>query len=251
MRHWIYRLMAAAALALTTLSGCVGQVDDEEDDGPVNGDPAGEAGAPGLLFDFTATWCVNCPRMAVAIEEAAAQRPGKVFPVSIHFRDAMAFAAGEAIASRFGIASYPSLIVNLDPSSLTTATAKDLILSRMDATAAGRKAACTVVGTVEDGRINVDITAAEAGNYRLAALLLEDGIVAPQTGGTDTYVHNDVLRAILSSDIDGDPLGSLTAGASAQRTITLPNDLPARGHLLLYVMDADRAQLNAISRVII
>lgn len=241
--------MAAAALALTTLSGCVGQVDDEEEDGPVNGNPTDLTGAPGLLFDFTATWCVNCPRMAVAIEEAAAQRTGKVFPVSIHFRDEMAFAAGEAVASRFGIASYPSLIVNLDPSSLTTATAKDLILARMDATAAGRKAACTIAGTVAEGEIGVDITAAEAGTYRLAALLLEDGIVAPQTGGTDTYVHNDVLRAILSADIDGDPLGSLTAGETVRRTVALPDDLPARGHLLLYVTDAEKGQLNAVSRL--
>ena len=32
-----------------------------------------------LVLDFTGTWCVNCPKMEAALEEAMAARPGKVF----------------------------------------------------------------------------------------------------------------------------------------------------------------------------
>ena len=38
---------------------------------------------------------------------------------------------------------------------------------------------------------------------------------APQTGGSDDYVHDNILRKILSADIFGEDLGALEAGASA------------------------------------
>lgn len=202
------------------------------------------------MLDFTATWCVNCPRMHTAIEEAAQERPGTVFPVSIHFHDDMATPEGEALVSRFKIQSYPSLIVNLDASSLMTATAKDLLLARLDATAKGRKAACGIALTQgEGGALEVAVTAKETGTYRLGVLLLEDGIVAPQTGGTADYVHDNVLRAVLSESVDGDNLGLLGAGQSIQRSFDAKAAIPASGkyHFLAYVIDADKDQINTVT----
>ena len=240
------RLLALAA-ALFCLTACVGQKDDEEDIVDPGTNPGGtETGAPGIVLDFTATWCVNCPRMAQAIEEVVHERPGTVFPVSIHFHDDLAIPAGEALVTRYGIQSYPSLIVNLEASTLMTATSRELIIARLDATAEGRKAACTLEGQVSGSQLDVQVTAAEEGRYRLGVLLLEDGIVAPQTGGTDTYVHDNVLRGILSDGIDGDDLGSLNAGASAQKQYPLPTDISENRHLLVYTLDADKGQVNAV-----
>lgn len=241
------RLMAYAAVLLC-LGACVGQKDDEDTDPGTTPDITGE-GADGIVLDFTATWCVNCPRMVQAIDEAAHERPGTVFPVSIHFHDDLAIPAGEALVTRYGIQSYPSLIVNLDASTLTTATSKDLILSRLDATSKGRKAACTIEGQVTENQLEVTVTAAEDGHYRLGILVLEDGIVAPQTGGSDNYVHNHVLRGMLSDSLDGDDLGSLGAGSLAQKQYALPTDAATPRYLLLYTTDADKGQVNAVNNL--
>ena len=101
-------------LLCLALAACVGHpADDLDDDEIIGPGPQTEEGAPSLLLDFTATWCVNCPRMASAVEEAARLRPGSVFPVSIHFRDDMSTPEGEATASAFGVQAYPSLIIKL------------------------------------------------------------------------------------------------------------------------------------------
>ena len=57
----------------------------------------------------------------------------------------------------------------------------------------------TVIGGVtrlEKDTVYADISIAskEAGLYALNAFLLEDGLVYPQTGGADDYVHNNVIR---------------------------------------------------------
>ena len=178
-----FKILFAALIA----TACVGHPADDEDDFPGPGGPDGqpveEAAAPGLVLDFTATWCVNCPRMTSAIEEAIAQRPSAIFPVCVHFKDAFSFHEGEALASYFDIQEYPSAIVNLDKGTLTTATSKDIILSRIDASA-GKKP-CQIELSYSSGVISASVTASEPGTYRIGALLLEDGLVAPQTGGSE------------------------------------------------------------------
>ena len=79
--------------------------------------------------------------------------------------------------------------------------------------------------------------------------LLEDGIVAPQTGGTADYVHDNVLRAVLSESVDGDNLGLLGAGQSIQRSFDAKAAIPASGkyHFLAYVIDADKDQINTVT----
>ena len=176
-----YRLFLLALLA----TACVGHPADDEDDfpvpGPQDGQPSEEVFAPALVLDFTATWCQNCPRMTSAIEEAMAERPGTIFPVCVHFGDEFSFAEGTALSTLFGVQAYPSAIVNLDKGTLTTATSKDIILARIDA--AERKEPCKIDLSYSEGTLTADITATSAGTYCLGALLLENGLVAPQKGG--------------------------------------------------------------------
>ena len=244
-----YRILILSALVL---SACVGHpADDEDDFGPEiptidpSGEeedatdtppetPSGDVFGPGLLLDFTATWCVNCPRMAQAIEEAAAERPGTIFPVSVHFHDDFSYAAGEALAEYFGIQAYPSLIVNLDKATLTTVTSKSIIFLRIDSFDSPADP-CTLDLSYSGGVLHADVTAASAGSYKLGALLLEDGLVAPQTGGTDDYVHDNILRKILSADIFGEDLGTLESGAAVKKEFSV-GELPSGSfHVVAYV----------------
>ncbi len=64
MKRFLLILLASAAVS------CVGQLDDDEPGGG-GGSTVVSEGA-GVLLDFTATWCVNCPRMHEAIGQAQA-----------------------------------------------------------------------------------------------------------------------------------------------------------------------------------
>lgn len=191
--------------------GCVGQKEDPDEpldpqEIPVEPvEPSSDAGRC-LVLDFTGTWCVNCPRMEAAIQAAMQSRPGVIVPVSVHclLLDPMALLPLSAdLAGRFGVSAYPSVVVNLQKSSLFSVTSEELLLARCDALLKERGKASSISAEVaeKDGvlSVNVRATASKPGDYTLHILVLEDGITAAQTGGTENHVHNNVLREWFDS----------------------------------------------------
>lgn len=202
-------------ILLCALVSCVGQKDDPEDEITPGGGTVTEKGV-GIVLDFTATWCVNCPRMTTAIEEALAEKP--FIPICVHFQDNFVCDQGKQLVSHFGVEAYPSAVMNMDKSTLITATSKELIITKLDAASSGKEP-CTIDATLDaDGTLKVKVTASEDGLYTLSAALLEDGLVAPQTGAGDNYVHDNVFRGFLQEDLLGEYLGQILAGASTERT---------------------------------
>ena len=163
-----------------------------------------------LVLDFTGTWCVNCPKMDAAIEEAMAARPGRIVPVSVHcMADPMRIKPlCDNLAKQFKVSAYPSAVVDMDPESLITQSSSELLLSHIDrllesrGVSAGIRIESTLDG--EDLSVTVETKAVQDGEYALSIILLEDGIVAKQTGADDgeNHVHNNVLRQWE----DGDPV---------------------------------------------
>lgn len=164
-----------------------------------------------LVLDFTGTWCVNCPKMDAAIEEAMAARPGRIVPVSVHCMavDPMYLKpTSDNLVKRFGVKAYPSAVVDLDPESLISTTSSELLLSHIDrllesrGVSAGIRIESTLDG--ENLSVTVEAKAVQDGEYALSIILLEDGIIAKQTGADDgeNHVHNNVLRQWE----DGDPI---------------------------------------------
>lgn len=164
-----------------------------------------------LVLDFTGTWCVNCPKMDAAIEEAMAARPGRIVPVSVHCMavDPMYLKpTSDNLVKRFGVKAYPSAVVDLDPESLISTTSSELLLSHVDrllesrGVSAGIRIESTLDG--ENLSVTVEAKAVQDGEYALSIILLEDGIIAKQTGADDgeNHVHNNVLRQWE----DGDPI---------------------------------------------
>lgn len=153
-----------------------------------------------LVLDFTGTWCVNCPKMQAAIDEVMEERPGRVIPVSVHcMADPMRIKPlCDDLAKRFKVSAYPSAVVDLDPESLITQSSSELLLSHIDRLLEARGPAAGVrIETVlegEDLTVTAEMTAVREGAYSLEIILLEDGIVYSQTGGTEDYVHNSILR---------------------------------------------------------
>ena len=241
-------------LILPLLFSCVGQKDDEDELPPDTPVAPADAAGQSLLIDFTATWCVNCPRMSSAVEEAVAERPGSIVPLCVHYADALACADGNSLVTLFGVQAYPSAVIDMDPSSLTTATSKDILLSRIDERASLKRPACTLEATAASpsgGRLeaSVSVTARAAGEYRLWVLLVEDGIVAPQTGGSETQVHNHVLRRFLHTGSGGYALGTLSDGASGSWEASFDGLSLDGCRLVVFVTEADTSLVNAVLSV--
>ncbi|MBQ1750394.1 MAG: Omp28-related outer membrane protein, partial [Bacteroidales bacterium] len=154
-----------------------------------------------LVLDFTATWCVNCPRMEAAFAAAMEARPGRLVPVSVHFVDAFAVEEGTALVTKFGVSEYPTAVIDMDPSSAFTTTSSELLLSGVDKLLAARPLAGGIrMESGADGSVKVEITAVEAGDYTINVMLLKDGEIAPQTGGETNHVHNNILRQHLKAE---------------------------------------------------
>ncbi len=235
-------------LALALVSGCVGHPADDEEDGPVGPvTPPTEEVSAGLVMDFTATWCVNCPRMTNAIEELMNETKGNIYPVCIHFRDDFSTNETEAIAADFNVQSYPSVVVNLDKSSLVTTTSKSLILAKLKEATKANKAPCVIEASAQDGKLSVEVTATDAGTYALGALLLENGVTAAQTGSTEDYVHNDILRKVLSASLAGEDLGTLKSGESIEKEFSFEITPGKDYHILTYVTDG--GLVNAVEKI--
>ena len=215
MKRFLLILLAFAAVS------CVGQLDDDD---PIGGGGSAEVSeGAGIVLDFTATWCVNCPRMHEALEQAQAARPGKIIPISVHFQDEMMCDDGKELIKRFEVVAYPTAVANMDAKSLTTATSAELLLAKVDAAVSGKKP-CAIEGQLQpDGTLTVSVTAQESAGYALSVALLEDGIVAAQTGASENYVHNNVFRGFLQERLWGDSLGFLDAGVPVTRTYTVPD----------------------------
>ncbi|MBO4446612.1 MAG: Omp28-related outer membrane protein [Bacteroidales bacterium] len=203
---------------LLTLTCCIGQKDDPETDPGTVVDPepepepgtqddeGGDYLARTLALDFTGTWCVNCPKMHAAISTACQENPDRIVPVSVHCLpiDPMTLSPlSSDLAKRMGVSAYPSVVVDLEPSTLFTAASPELLIMQcnkmmqMRGKAAGLKVSSTLEGGSSD--IEVEMTTVREGSYTLHLLLLEDGISAAQTGASADYIHNDVLRAWLDA----------------------------------------------------
>ena len=211
MRKWLYIF-----LALLPMLACVGQKDDPfEDPGPDDPGTVDPGGADegkdffrrSLVLDFTGTWCVNCPKMEAAIFETMEARPGRVVPVSVHCMmvDPMYVKPlSDDLVARFGVKAYPSAIVDMDPESLVSQSSPELLQSHIDrllevrGAAAGIRIESSLEG--ENYTVKATMKAVRDGDYALVVLVLEDGIVAAQTGGTTDHVHNNILRSWFESD---------------------------------------------------
>ena len=169
--------------ALMLACACVGQKDDPEDPSvdPTPSNPSETVSGSCLVLDFTGTWCVNCPRMESALEEAMASRPGLIVPVSVHCLNLDPLAPlplSSDLAARFGVTGYPSVVVDLDKNSLFSATSPELIISKCEAALAARGKPAQLVLEQSGSTIKFTAKIKEKGDYTMHLLVLEDGLVA-------------------------------------------------------------------------
>lgn len=208
-------------LLLAACWACVGQKEDPEEIDPQSGvEPGGATEGDRffhrvLAFDFTATWCQYCPNMTEALMTAKQQRPGRIVDIAVHYSDEMSAMEAEAIVQRFKVSAFPTALLDLDPATKFTRQEAGRFTDYVDKTVPLPACGVALASSYKEGvlGLSVSVRAVADGSYAVAAALVEDGIVAAQTGAGSQYVNNAVLRGFLGDGgMDGKSIGSLKAG---------------------------------------
>ena len=222
------RHLLSLLCCLLPLTGCVGQHEPEDPVPRPVIDPFDGSADIGtrffhrvLAFDYTATWCQYCPNMEEALGSAKQLRPGRIVEMAVHQYDEMAVPVCDTLVGHFGIAAFPHVVFDFDGSTKIQRQEVALLTDYVDRVIP-QPACGLAIDASTPGSVNVRMKAVEAGTYRLAAALVEDGIVARQTGYGDNYVNNAVIVRMLSASYAGDDPGSLQAGEEFARTYTVP-----------------------------
>lgn len=220
-------------------SACTGQKDDPTPESPVKPvtpSPEEEEGKVffrrALAMDFTATWCQYCPQMAKAVEEAAQLRPGRIVDMAVHVDDAFALEQGESLANLFGVEYLPSLVFDMDKTTLFNEQKTSKVVDYVDKMSS--KDACGIAISWKNRTVKVTVKAAVAGNYKLAVAVVEDKIMTTQAGYGNNYENHSVLRSYLTPTVEGVSLGTLKAGAEASKTFSL--EVAPNQRIVAYVL---------------
>ncbi|HZG00702.1 MAG TPA: Omp28-related outer membrane protein, partial [Chitinophagales bacterium] len=228
-----------------------------------------------ILEEVTGVRCVNCPEAHELAKQIATDHPGRVELVSIHTgffavpygfsNENFKIAQGTSIESYLGgPLSYPLASVDR----FLPAGQSDLLLDKAfwGGLAAQR---------VEDSlRVEIDLAnsynaATRTLNVTLSAeylfdigdaqkinvLLTESGIVDPQLtpDGVDTfYVHDNVLRAVLTEATGDAVTETTTSGTALQRTysFTLPSGLVAENCRVIAFIAKETADSKEVLQVV-
>lgn len=194
-----------------------------------------------LAMQMTGTGCPNCPYMTVAIRQILgnAADAQKVFFVGAHGynqSDPMQTATTAAITQAYGNGAFPAVSTNMRKDKIAGAYSdptmtRNEVMKLVNAEY-NREVKAGVSAAVEKGTDKIIITAgvkaAEAGNYRVGAWVLEDGIVATQANNGvqgDFNTHDNVVRDVAGRpakrDFTGDMVGSMAAAEVREHVMTI------------------------------
>lgn len=200
--------------AIVTLTTEAGEYTVTVRQNPVSGvDYSAEFFRHSIGLRFTATWCGYCPMMGEAFSNAHSNYSDRFIPISLHASSSqggLAFTGTSTLESYYKVSGYPSGYINdiAEVQNYAVSTTTNIIQGLVDEATEDypAKTAIAATSTLSGNvlELNVQVAAKEGrSDYKLVALVLEDGIVYPQQSGGSNYVHNYVARQSLT-DIKGD-----------------------------------------------
>ena len=192
-----------------------------------------------LLLQHTGTYCSNCPNLMTALKELSqldeyADKYQHVAAHSYNQEGDPAYSQAAAnLSQAFCDGYYPELTFNLTKentgTSLALKTITDIIDNlHKDVADVGIAAAAGLSGNTVG--VNVQIKAAKAGQYRIAAWVLEDGIRGKQEGASEDWMntHSNAVRVMagntLNMRIYGEKMGELQPGQTAEKSFSIVLD---------------------------
>lgn len=190
-----------------------------------------------LIEEFTAHWCPYCHPALKYLDNLLQNYEDRVILVCHHVRaDNFVIPASDILYRTYGIKGIPTCMVNRTKS----VYGSGFVFSPLNLKADVLDKQLAIPATVHiEAKTSYNKTTKELkveviGNLlrsypkaRLNVYLLQDGIVSPQSGGGgNNYVHNNALRAILStSGLWGDQLGVSVGRFSKTYTYTMPDKI--------------------------
>lgn len=171
-----------------------------------------------LIEEFTSQSCPNCPDGIATLREAIAgmQHPEKAAWVAHHSgyqNDIFTLKGDLTIASKLGVYSAPDCIIDrmavdygrgVSEFDWHPAYATSALLDDLTSTPANATIAMNV--SLQDSTLTVDVNGMSYPNdCYITVLLCQNGIKAAQSYGGDNFLHNEVIRAYLTS-AEGDKL---------------------------------------------
>lgn len=169
-----------------------------------------------LGFQFTGTWCPNCPIAIKAIHDLEESEDGDDFVfVAVHVGDGLTTTASTIVNTNFSVASYPTIkvgslsgayaenIINALPSSTVMSNIKEAVDKSIETPA---KTALSVSNLLVDNTvvsIRADIKVADASSIGVGSMILADNVYLEQQnnctesqlplGDLDVSNHKNVL----------------------------------------------------------
>ena len=195
-----------------------------------------------LAMKFTATWCAPCATMASSFEKAMTLYPNKIEEINIHNDTDFPFDSYSGIASIFKVNSFPSVFVDLRKRVYNNDNAPSLLVEAVKETESNypTKTGISFISTMTGNTLNLNIKLyiKEKGDYKVTAVLLEDGLVAAQNGAGNNFVHNHTARKAIS-DITGDVFSTTANNKTVEKnySVTLPSSYNKDNlRILVYVL---------------
>lgn len=176
-----------------------------------------------LAMYFTSTGCTSCPSATKGLKTVQDANPGMISVVAFHSHmgsvpDPMTIPETTLFnAVLGGFDGLPRLFWNMRQG--THLIGPSFTESYAEEVAAYTPQCGVAIDASAEGEITIGVTSNLPSIYRYLVFIVEDGIVAEQTGVHD-YVHNNVVRAVLTSE-KGDKLNDnlpLTVGVEAKAT---------------------------------
>ena len=179
-----------------------------------------------FINQFTGTGCGYCPNMIDVLTKFGKTYPDKYVLAACHTYNYTDPAYLDySIDNAMSVGGYPCVVLNLDKTQKFQDYTKPALLKNMflEDYGTGKVGTGIAVSTLLDGEnivIRAAMKVASEGKYRIGAWLLEDGIMAKQSGaGNDPIEHNNCVMDIYSKNTGTDYSGRLhimDAGESAE-----------------------------------
>ena len=182
-----------------------------------------------LIFKFTNVNCSYCPELAKSIEIAAETQP--IVEVAIHssVMGADPMIKDENLFSDFGKyygSQLPWAFLDMFQAQIQGAVSSDMVIGYVKPLAlrpayAGIAASAKADGSQVTATVNVTSSSNSRDLY-LAVMLVENGIRYSQKGSDlgANYVHNHTYRALATSTVYGEQLGTLANNQQVTKTYT-------------------------------
>lgn len=173
-------------------------------------------------MQFTAVSCTYCPLLTGSLKSVAASNPGRMVQTAFHVAfdeatmpDPMRLEMNESFRNlvKHG-EGLPLFAFNMVRSDENIVSEESLIRQQMQNILTSCPSECGVAisTSYDQSKREVTVTGRVTSNvekeYRYHVLLVEDGVSYAQMGAEDGYLHDNVVRSILSGNTFGDKLNS-------------------------------------------